>query len=137
MDFEGVLSGLELPLTGLGNEIRDIELNGRELIAIGSGSFSELLRIKFTDELPGPFLRGDADSSGEVNLTDAIYLLSYLFQGADIPACPDGGDFDDNGRINLTDAIVTLNYLFRGGGPPAAPFPLPGQDPTADGLQCR
>ena len=137
MDFEGVLSGLELPLTGLGNEIRDIELNGRELIAIGSGSFSELLRIKFTDELPGPFLRGDADSSGEVNLTDAIYLLSYLFQGADIPVCPDGGDFDDNGRINLTDAIVTLNYLFRGGGPPAAPFPLPGQDPTADGLQCR
>ncbi len=64
-------------------------------------------------------------------------MLSYLLQGAEIPAGPDGGDFFYNGRINLTDAIVTLNDLFRGGGPPAAPVPLPGQDPTADGLQCR
>ena len=137
MNFEGNLTGFELPLTGLGNEIRDIELYGRELVAIGSGSFSELLRIKFTDTLPAPFLRGDADSSGEVNLTDAIYLLGYLFQGVEAPACLDSGDFDDDGRITLTDAILTLNYLFRGGIPPAAPFPGPGQDPTADGLQCR
>ncbi|MCH2586296.1 MAG: hypothetical protein MK138_16185, partial [Planctomycetes bacterium] len=137
MNFEGNLTGFELPLTGLGNEIRDIELYGRELVAIGSGSFSELLRIKFTDTLPAPFLRGDADTSGEVNLTDAIYLLGYLFQGVEAPACPDSGDFDDDGRITLTDSILTLNYLFRGGIPPAAPFPGTGQDPTADGLQCR
>ena len=137
MNFEGNLTGFELPLTGLGNEIRDIELYGRELVAIGSGSFSELLRIKFTDTLPAPFLRGDADTSGEVNLTDAIYLLGYLFQGVEAPACLDSGDFDDDGRITLTDAILTLNYLFRGGIPPAAPFPGTGQDPTADGLQCR
>ena len=109
----------------------------RSLVAIGSGSFSELLRIKFTDTLPAPFLRGDADTSGEVNLTDAIYLLGYLFQGVEAPACLDSGDFDDDGRITLTDAILTLNYLFRGGIPPAAPFPGTGQDPTADGLQCR
>ena len=66
MNFEGNLTGFALPLPGLGNEIRDIELYGRELVAIGSGSFSELLRIKFTDTLPAPFLRGAAATSGEV-----------------------------------------------------------------------
>ena len=137
MDFEGVLTGFELPLTGLGNEVRDIEFNNRELIAIGSGSFSEILRLKATDTLPAPFLRGDSDSSGGVNLTDAIHLLNVLFQGADIPDCPDSSDLDDDGRITLTDVIVILNFLFRGGLAPAAPYPEPGQDPTADGLQCQ
>ena len=60
-----------------------------------------------------------------------------LFQGADIPDCPDGSDLDDDGRITLTDVIVILNFLFRGGVAPAAPYPEPGQDPTADGLQCQ
>ena len=137
MDFEGVLTGFELPLTGLGNEVRDIEYNNRELIAIGSGSFSEILRLKATADLPAPFLRGDSDSSGGVNLTDAIHLLNVLFQGADMPACPDSADLDDDGRITLTDVIVILNFLFRGGLAPAAPYPEAGQDPTADGLQCQ
>lgn len=137
MDFEGTLTGFELPLEGLGNEVRDIEYNHRELVTIGSGSFSEILRLKASETLPPPFLRGDADSSGRVNLTDAIYLLNVLFQGANIPQCPDSGDLDDDGRITLTDVIVILNFLFRGGGAPASPYPEPGQDPTADGLQCE
>ena len=87
----------------------------------------------------GGFFRGDADGKGSIEITDAIYLLSYLFLGGPAPSCPDAADADDNGQLEITDAIAVLSYLFLGGRPPAAPGPMTcGPDPTADDLPpCR
>ena len=83
------------------------------------------------------FLRGDSDRSGQVNLTDALYSLDFLFQQGQLPLCMDAGDVDDDGSLNITDAIVLLRFLFQGGAQPPAPFPEVAEDPTPlDPLTC-
>jgi hypothetical protein len=93
----------------------------------------------------GGFVRGDVDSSGEIDISDGIVVLDYLFRGMRPPACFDAADTDDNGGLELTDAIIVFDWLFRGGRAPAAPSPLStryspsscGSDPTPDRLSCE
>jgi hypothetical protein len=90
--------------------------------------------------LAGPtapaFIRGDCDSSGALDITDAVGLLGYLFLAGARPACLDACDGDDSSQLDLSDAVLVLNYLFLGGPAPALPFPVPGADPTPDALGC-
>jgi hypothetical protein len=74
------------------------------------------------------FVRGDADASGAVNITDAIFLLGYLFQGTEAPPCMDAADVDGLGdnAPNITDAIFLLGWLFQGSAFPPSPTPLQG-----------
>ena len=85
---------------------------------------------------PGVFIRGDVNGNGAVDLTDVISLLSHLFTGGGPPPCPDAADADDSAALDITDAIFVLFYLFGGGTPMPPPFPVPGVDPTPDGLGC-
>jgi hypothetical protein len=84
-----------------------------------------------------PFRRGDARADGQINLTDGVVILNFLFRGAGAPSCLDAADADDNGSVELSDAVVVFNYLFLGGPVPAAPFAGCGQDSTpTDALHC-
>ena len=84
----------------------------------------------------GAFVRGDADSNGVVNISDAVVILGYLFLGEDPVECLDAGDANDSGTLNVADAAYSLNFLFRGGMIPPPPFPNPGLDPSDDQLGC-
>jgi hypothetical protein len=86
-----------------------------------------------------PFIRGDANQDGMVDLSDSIGILSYLFglPPADVCVlCPDACDANDGGDVDIADAIAVLDYLFGGGSEPPPPFPVAGDDPTADALRC-
>src|SRR5690606_20694741 len=50
-----------------------------------------------------PFIRGDADANGDVNLSDAITVLHALFLAGPPVACDDAADATDDGELNLTD----------------------------------
>ena len=93
----------------------------------------------FSVELHGQnmFVRGDVDDSGEINLTDPVYLLDVLFVNWKGFPCVDAADADDSGGVEVTDAVYLLNFLFRQGLPPPPPFPACGRDPTEEGLWCR
>ncbi|MBI4601451.1 MAG: CotH kinase family protein [Planctomycetes bacterium] len=83
------------------------------------------------------FIRGDSNSSGRVDISDAIATLACLFSGGACPSCLDAADANDDGAVDLSDAVYTLSHLFAGGPAPAEPFPEPGFDPTAvDGNTC-
>ncbi len=83
-----------------------------------------------------PFLRGDANQSGSIDLGDGISALMYLFAGG-TTTCEDALDANDSGTIDLSDPIGVLMYLFAGGTAPAPPFPDCGDDAaTPDGLDC-
>jgi hypothetical protein len=84
-----------------------------------------------------PFVRGDASFDGMINITDAIVLLEFLFQGGLAFECEDAADADDDGVLVITDAIYILSSLFLGGPPPREPYPDDGFDPTEDALGCR
>jgi hypothetical protein len=87
-------------------------------------AFQELL------ETSVPFIRGDADGSGEIDLSDAINILLYLFLGIGFPDCLSALDADGNGFLELTDAIAVLEHLFITGQPLPPPFPAcaPAED---------
>jgi hypothetical protein len=88
-------------------------------------------------ETAAPFLRGDSNADGVVDLGDPICTLLGLFTGegpCTQPAIADALDADDTGAIDITDAIYTLLHLFGGGEPPPEPFPEAGEDPTPDAL---
>ncbi len=87
------------------------------------------------------FVRGDVDGgpgnpSGSVDIADAVRVLFHLFAHAPI-ACQRAADANDDGAISIADAIYILGFLFAHQPPPPAPFPLPGTNPTADGLTCN
>jgi hypothetical protein len=80
----------------------------------------------------GGFLRGDIDDDIDINLTDAVTLLSYLFLGGRDPLCADAADVNDDSDHNLTDAVFLLNALFLAGPEPPPPGFTCGTDPTED-----
>jgi hypothetical protein len=88
--------------------------------------------------LPGKnFRRGDVDANGSLEITDAVAILSFLFQGGGTPPCLEAGDIDNNGETDITDAVNDLGYLFLGAPPPEAPGPLAcGPDPAPPFLGC-
>jgi hypothetical protein len=85
----------------------------------------------------GPsFRRGDSNADGIADLSDAVGVLLFLFEGgADMP-CPGAADCDDSGALDLSDPIALLECLFQGTGPLPAPFPDCGPDPSLDALGC-
>ena len=134
---KGKLSGYSFSLGELSGGVRGITMLGRELVAVGGGS--NIYRLKGLPGAPAPFIRGDFDENGEVNITDPIAILGLLFdpEETDLPLCQDAADADDSGNVSLTDAIVVLNHLFLEGPPLSEPFPDAGDDFTHDGLPCE
>ena len=92
--------------------------------------------VIFTYESTDGYIRGDTDASGDVNLTDAVQLLTFLFSGGSVPACEAAADTDRSGSLGMTDAIQILNFLFLGAANFPAPFPGCGQDPLGELLDC-
>jgi len=82
------------------------------------------------------FLRGDSDLNAAREITDAIFVLEYLFLGG-LSFCDDANDANDDGEVSISDPSYLLNFLFIGGPPPPPPFDEPGEDPTDDDLGCR
>lgn len=80
-------------------------------------------RKSLMQALTGPhvgYTCGDADGTGQVDLSDVIFLVNYIFGGGLAPEPIKTGDVDCNGRINLTDAVYLVNYIFGGGPVPCA-----------------
>ncbi len=87
--------------------------------------------------LAAGFSRGDSNLDGQLQLSDAVFTLGFLFLGSPtVLDCEDAADANDDGSINLSDAVSGLGYLFLGTAPPPAPFPACGEDPTDDALGC-
>ncbi|MCC6962585.1 MAG: hypothetical protein IT585_04970 [candidate division Zixibacteria bacterium] len=62
---------------------------------------------------------GDADNSGAWSISDAVYLINYIFAGGPAPAQTCLGDADGSKAISISDAVYLINYIFAGGPAPA------------------
>ncbi|MFH1891637.1 MAG: M28 family peptidase [Candidatus Zixiibacteriota bacterium] len=63
---------------------------------------------------------GDADSSGEVDIDDAVFLIAYIFAGGPAPDPIEAGDADCTGAIDIDDAVYLITYIFASGPVPCA-----------------
>lgn len=79
------------------------------------------------------FRRGDSNADAEVNISDAINTLAYLFGGTGVVNCLDAADANDDGKTDISDAVAVLGFLFLGSAVLPAPGPnVCGPDPTDD-----
>ncbi len=104
----------------------------------GSDIYPEKHNGQIQLSMPPVFIRSDANDNGKVNISDPVFLLSFLFAGGETPPCEDAADANDDGSIDLSDVVTILHYLFGGGTvpPPSPPGPA-GRDPTPDELGCE
>lgn len=85
-----------------------------------------------------PFDRADANADRAVDMSDAVWILGYLFLGdPERLLCEKSADADDGGSIEMADAIWILRYLFLGDATIPPPSAGCGFDPTDDALGCE
>jgi len=64
---------------------------------------------------------GDANGDSDLNLSDIIYVVNYIFKNGPEPVNKQMADVNVDCVLNLGDLIYLVNYIFKGGLDP-----LPG-----------
>ena len=65
----------------------------------------------------------DYDPGDEIDISDLVYLVDYMFSGGPEPPCwpegnIDGNGPDDNSGIDISDLVYLVDYMFTGGPAP-------------------
>jgi len=63
-------------------------------------------------------LRGDVNTSGDLDISDLVYFVEYSFNSGPPPVPMDAGDIDCSGSIDISDIVYLVNYMFADGPPP-------------------
>jgi hypothetical protein len=72
------------------------------------------------------YIVGDANNDGDINVSDAVLIINYVFIGGDPPIPEEtSGDANCDGSVNVSDAVMIINFVFIGGNTPG--------DPNGDG----
>lgn len=66
-------------------------------------------------------LCGDANADGHLDISDVVYLISYLYSGGTKPTPLVRGDANCSGSIDISDAVFEINYIFLSGSAPHCP----------------
>ncbi|MGB5138111.1 MAG: dockerin type I domain-containing protein, partial [Candidatus Zixiibacteriota bacterium] len=64
------------------------------------------------------FTCGDSDNTGIVTISDAVFLINYIFAGGPAPSPEIAADADCTGITTISDAVYLINYIFAGGPQP-------------------
>lgn len=80
------------------------------------------------------YLRGDANTDGDIDISDGITMLAHLFLGSVDLECRDAANANNDGVVDISDASYLFMYLFLGGEPLPPPFPGCG---SAEKLGCE
>lgn len=90
--------------------------------APGYGSYRGRV-VLYGPEGPGCCeLRADIDGSGSgPDISDLVYLVSYMFSGGPTPPCMEHADVNGSGSgPDISDLVYLVSYMFSGGPPPVA-----------------
>jgi hypothetical protein len=69
------------------------------------------------------YICGDVDSNALVNISDAVYLINYIFGGAEAPHSMLACDVNCSLSVNISDAVCLINFIFASGMPPCQNCP--------------
>ena len=67
---------------------------------------------------PSQFICGDANGDDKINVSDAVYIINYVFSGGAEPDPRESGEVNCDGKVNISDAVYLINYVFSGGNNP-------------------
>lgn len=104
----------------------------------GAASAEQAPRLVLAIEGPPANLRrGDANGDFDLDISDAVFLLWYLFADGRDPGCDDAADATDDGSIDISDPIAILGQLFLGREPSGGLLGICSSDLTEDSLDCK
>jgi uncharacterized protein (TIGR02145 family) len=66
----------------------------------------------------GSYLCGDANTDDIVDISDAVYLIAYIFSGGSAPQPLLAGDANHDGTVDISDVVSLIAYIFAGGPAP-------------------
>ncbi len=87
------------------------------------GGFEDIGGSPIVVRAGGTFTRGDTNGDGGTDISDASFLLNWLFLGGGEPSCKAAANPNGDGAVDVSDASYLLNFLFLGGPQPVAPYP--------------
>ena len=69
---------------------------------------------------------GDANNDGGIDISDAVYLIQFIFAGGPAPGSCRGsfygmGDANGDAAVDISDAVYLIQYIFAGGPTPGCP----------------
>jgi hypothetical protein len=64
------------------------------------------------------YMNGDADGTGTVDISDAVYLIAYIFNGGSAPEPLVVGDANCDLAVDISDVVYLISYIFGGGPAP-------------------
>lgn len=91
----------------------------------GNLSDSEEVTIIVVDSSSCCVVRGDVDhSNSDPDISDLVYLVTYMFSGGPPPPCMEEADINGDGSTapDISDLVYLVSYMFSG-GPPPVPCP--------------
>lgn len=65
-----------------------------------------------------PYLLGDVNTDGVIELGDVVFLISYLYKSGSAPYLLILGDTNRDGVVDLGDVVLLISYLYKDGPPP-------------------
>ena len=65
-----------------------------------------------------PYICGDATSDEKVNVSDAVFIINYVFSSGNPPDPLEAGDVNCDENVNVSDAVYIINYVFSSGKTP-------------------
>lgn len=86
----------------------------------------------------GASICGDANDDGGVNISDAVFIVNYVFIGGEAPNPLAVGNVNCDVGVNVSDAVFLIYYIFTGGNAPCDSYPAsPNGDDIPDcDLNC-
>ena len=69
-----------------------------------------------------PFIRGDVNVSGFVDISDGISILLHLFANGQL-VCLEAADVNGSAAVDLSDGVAVFSHLFQSGARPPMPYP--------------
>jgi hypothetical protein len=68
--------------------------------------------------VPPAFDRGDADGDGNINVSDVVFLIDFVFDDGTAPFPLERGDVNCDDKCNVTDIVYLIAFIFGDGLPP-------------------
>jgi hypothetical protein len=90
--------------------------------AVGMGtSTSYKINQGFQQSFGGStYVCGDANGDGGVDISDAVFLIAYIFSGGAAPSPLLAGDANCDSTVDISDVVYLIAYIFSGGPAPCA-----------------
>lgn len=103
------------PTTGVFRWLPAAADTGLWMFTAGLTTIGDPAECAFTID---PYICGDANGDGSVNIGDAVYIIGYVFRGGPAPVPVAAADVNLDGNVNIGDAVYLVNNIFRGGPEP-------------------